>query len=165
MHLLHLPHPSKLSWGRASFGRGCTFERSFLHRFCTFCTLCPVFGFHRRGQGGFGRRNGRGISANVAWRPITALAFNLNSAMKPWVMRDSARADASTSDRCLLGESMGKRIAVDGCSGQGWGLGGRGYRCRVDAMLITSRRANAGRGSLSCRRLSSRASSISMPTT
>ena len=38
LHLLHPLHPSKLGGTRLSFGRGCTFRKSFLHRFCTFCT-------------------------------------------------------------------------------------------------------------------------------
>ena len=35
LHPLHPLHPPKLSEVRSSFGVGCTFEKSFLHRICT----------------------------------------------------------------------------------------------------------------------------------
>ena len=95
LHLLHLLHLPKLSGDRSSFGSGCTFERSFLHRFCTFCTACPIFGCSRR------------LLAVKGTRYITT--------------RDSVRAGASTCLRCRLGESMSRMVAVYGCSGQGWG--------------------------------------------
>ena len=41
LHLLHLPHPPKLTESRSSFEIGCTFVTFFLHPICTFCTLCP----------------------------------------------------------------------------------------------------------------------------
>ena len=44
LHPPHPPHPSKLSEGRSSFGRRCTFEKSFLHRFCTRRTRLGCFG-------------------------------------------------------------------------------------------------------------------------
>ena len=41
LHFLHFLHCPKLSEGRPSFGRQCTFGKSLLHCFCTFCTFCP----------------------------------------------------------------------------------------------------------------------------
>ena len=41
LHFLHYLHWSKLSEETASFGKQCTFGRSYLHCFCTICTICP----------------------------------------------------------------------------------------------------------------------------
>ena len=51
LHLLHLLHPPKLSKVRSSFGRRCTFVKSFLHRFCT--ASAPCWGFVGDGRAWF----------------------------------------------------------------------------------------------------------------
>ena len=61
LHLLHLLHPSKLSEGRSSFGRRCTFEKSFLHRFCTASAPSAPSALFSALWAGFWRRVGCGL--------------------------------------------------------------------------------------------------------